>query len=389
MGAVPVQRGVTGMGSIPGAGGHVPPAQTPPAAAADLGVARCQRPLAIAFVACTRNRQLFRHDPSFIYRCENLGLALQAAGHGVTWLHLSSLPLAGRFDVAVFHRPQSSAFFRMALGWLRWRGTLTLADVDDLVFEPEHAAVSPAALNGQLPVEEIRRRFAAHQRALAAFDRLTTSTEPLAAHLRQRFAAARVAVLPNAVHRSWRGLRRGAAAPQPQRPVISYHPGTRSHDRDFALYVPALAEFLARHEDARLEVTGPLQLRLTARPGQIVHRDKLPFGQYHERAQGHWLNLAPLEATPFTRCKSALKTLEAGFWGTPTVGSPIPDASRFAGAGALFAPDAQACHDALLAMLDPGRYRAATQGLPDRVLALADVDAVAQAFVGLVEGVRA
>ena len=85
MGVVPVQRGVTGMGSILGVGCQVlPSAASGSAAGRSIGPESCpsnQRPPAIAFVACTRNRRLFRQDSSFIYRCENLGLALQAAGH--------------------------------------------------------------------------------------------------------------------------------------------------------------------------------------------------------------------------------------------------------------------------------------------------------------------
>jgi hypothetical protein len=60
--------------------------------------------LNIAFLACNRNPQLFWRDPSFVYRCENLGLALQKLGHRVTWLHWSQLRPGQRFDVAVFHR---------------------------------------------------------------------------------------------------------------------------------------------------------------------------------------------------------------------------------------------------------------------------------------------
>jgi hypothetical protein len=339
--------------------------------------------LRVAFVAGNRNPARFREDPSFVYRCENLGLALQAAGHQVHLLHWTALRPAQRFDVVVFHRPRWSLRWRTLLWWLHRCGTTLTADVDDLVFDVALAQYSPGVLNKQVPLQQTQRLFASHCRALACFQRLTVSTLPLAGHVRERFPLARVVVLPNAVHQAWRG---GAADPETNgsRPVVTYLSGTRSHDRDFALYADGVARFLAAHPAARLEVTGPLQFSLPARPGQVVHHPKVPFAQYVERVRSAWVNLAPLEATPFTRCKSALKVLEAGFWGAPTICSPLPDAERFAAAGAVFAANGEECFASLQALLAPSRYAAVTRGLREGVLALADVGRVAESFLQFV-----
>ena len=339
--------------------------------------------LRVAFVACNRNPARFREDPSFIYRCENLGLALQAAGHQVSWLHWTALRPAQRFDVVVFHRPRWSLRWRALMWWLRRCGTTLAADVDDLVFDAALAPHSPGVLNNQVPLKQTQRLFASHFQALACFDRLTVSTLPLSGHVREHFPLARVEVLPNAVHLAWRGVSSGREK-KDARPVVTYFPGTRSHDRDFAVFADGVARFLAVHPEARLEVTGPLQFDLAARPGQVVHQEKVPFSRYAERARSAWVNLAPLEETPFTRCKSALKVLEAGFWGAPTVCSPLPDAERFAAAGAILASDGQACFEALQSLLEPARYAAATRGLAERVLAQADVGRVAEAFLQFV-----
>ena len=56
-------------------------------------------------------------------------------------------------------------------------------------------------------------------------------------------AAARIHWLPNAVHRSWRGLDNPPATDRAE-PVLRYLPGTRSHDRDFALVAPVLSALL-------------------------------------------------------------------------------------------------------------------------------------------------
>jgi hypothetical protein len=340
-------------------------------------------PLHFAFVACNRNAARFREDPSFIYRCENLAAALAAAGHRTSLLHLSAFPWRERVDVALFHRPRLNLRLRAALFLLRRRDGVAVADLDDLVCDEALSRFNPGVLNGQVPERAIRRLYAAHRRALARFDHLTVSTEPLAEEVRSRFPAARVEILPNAVHRSWRNGQEPAPSAEKDR-VITYFPGTRSHDRDFAVYADGVARFLAAHPAARLEVTGPLRFDLPARPGQVVRHEKVPFPRFAERVRGAWVNLAPLEATPFTRCKSALKVLEAGFWGAPTICSPLPDAERFAFAGAIQASDGQACFEALQSLLEPARYAAATRGLPARVLAQADVGRVAEAFLQFV-----
>lgn len=342
-----------------------------------------ERVLSIVFVACNRNPRLFQQDPSFVYRCENLGLALQAMGHRVNWLHWSALAPRQRFDVALFHRPRHSLRWRSLLWWLRRQGTTLIADVDDLIFDSALADHSPGVLNVQVALPKIRQQFAEHFAALGCFDKVTVSTQPLAVHLQRCFPKAAVWVLPNAVHLAWRAANKGCALAARQ-PVVSYLPGTRSHDRDFALYANGVADFLAAHANARFEVTGPLRVDLRARPGQVVHHEKVPFGHYDERVRAAWVNLAPLEATSFTRCKSALKVLEAGFWNIPTVCSPFPDAERFASAGAVFASDGRECFAALQALMAPSEYAVITAGLSARVLAQADVYRVAETFLQFV-----
>lgn len=333
-------------------------------------------------MAGSRNPRLFRQDPAFIYRCENVGLALQERGHRVSWLHWTALRPWQRFDVMVFHRPRYSSAWRALLWWLRRGGATMVADVDDLVFDEALAQHSPGVLNGLVSLSETRRQYVSHCRALACFERICTSTQLLAEHLRRVLPGARVEVLPNAVYLGWRHQVQTRPAKRTQ-PVVTYFPGTRSHDRDFGVYAGGVERFLASHPAARLEVTGPLRFGLSSRPGQIVHQEKVVFARYAGHVRRSWVNLAPLETTPFTRCKSALKVLEAGFWGVPTVCSPLQDAERFASAGAVFAPDGQACYDALQALMDQAHYTTVTRGLSERVLAQADVKRVAEDFIGL------
>lgn len=333
--------------------------------------------LRIAFIACNKNAARFREDPAFIYRCENLGLALKALGHSVWQGHLSRFPWWQHWDIAVFHRPRASWRLGMLQAWLRRRGTLTVADVDDLVFDPGLTSFSPGVANGQVGMEVTRRQFESHRQALASFDRITVSTVPLQQHAERLFPGAQVWRLPNALHWSWLDKDSPASKGLPGK-RIGYMPGTRSHDRDFALVSGALTRLLSRHPDLSLHITGPLEFSVDARPGQVVHQPKRPFDRYHQAFEGLHINLAPLESTPFTACKTAIKVMEAAWWNIPTVCSPLLDAQRYVGAGALLANDDSGFEAELERLLtDVDHYETACRDLRARVLPLSDIRTLA------------
>jgi glycosyltransferase involved in cell wall biosynthesis len=270
---------------------------------------------------------------------------------------------------------------RAMLLLMRRFGKIVVADIDDLICDPGMAGWNPGVMNGQVAPESIRRLYASHRNALERFARITVSTEPLAREVRTRFPNASVCVLPNAVFREWR---EEAESFRPEVGRVTYFCGTRSHDRDFAVAEPGIEAFLAANPAARMEVTGPLRHSLRAREGQVIQRTKVPFAEYAPLFRGAWVNLAPLEDTPFTRCKSALKVLEAGFWGVPTICSPNPDMERYAEAGALTVRTGADWSAPLERLMDPGVYGAVAEGLRERVLALADVDAAAERFLGFI-----
>lgn len=348
---------------------------------------------AVVFVACNKNAARYQDDPSFRYRCDNLAGGLARRGWQVRAVHLSELGpalAAGRPDVLVFHRPIWSLRLAWWLARLRHRPVRLVADVDDLIFDPDLAAYSPAVRNGLDAEGTLRRRFRANRRALTRFPLLTTSTEVLAqalAALPGRPAPAQVLWLPNAVHCRWQDLPAVPASPEP---VLRYLPGTRSHDRDFALIAGVLSDVLRARPQARLDIVGPLSVGLDLPPGQVRLRPRVPFEDYAPCVAGARVNLAPLEDTPFNHAKSALKVIEAGFWGVPTVCSPLPDARRFVGRGACVAASPAEWRHWLTRLLDePDFHAAQVQDLRRRVLAEADIDVQAarwEAALGLGAG---
>ena len=298
--------------------------------------------------------------------------------------HVSTYSPATRADAVVLHRPLYSLRLRWLLRTLRNTGTRVVIDIDDLIFDPAAAGFSPAVVNGILPARKIRRRFGLHGKALAMVDAVTVSTEPLAERVRRLVPGVEVLVIPNSVHVSWTRASSEVSAPATRDKLITYSPGTRSHDKDFREIASAIERFLEAHPETRLQITGHLNHDLHARQGQVVHSPKVPFADYAERVRCGWVNLCPLEPSPFNTCKSAIKVIEAGYWSIPTICSPNPDCERFLEAGAIIASTAQEWFDALEVLLDDTTYSQRVDGLRERTIALADAQTQAKNLVQLV-----
>ena len=329
--------------------------------------------LRIAFVACNRNRNSYRQDPSFTYRCENLGLGLSHLGHEVSHQHIKAYSTKNRHDIVIFHRPSASLRLWSILRSLRRMGVLAVADFDDLVFDKSYASASPGVLNNLVSLRTTRRRFQSHQLAMSWFDAICVSTQPLARHVLKLFPHKQIQVIHNCVHRSWRDSP-VFTGPTKKEKVITYFPGTKSHDRDFAEVQQSLSGFLAAHPEIQLQITGKLSFELSANSGQIRYEDKVTFSEYPKKVRASWVNIAPLENTPFNACKSALKIMETSCWGIPTICSPNADNERFVNAGALIADTPEQWLTHLEGMLDESRYNLVCAQVLDQSLALSNVD---------------
>ncbi len=341
------------------------------------------RYLNISFLACNKNPRIFGCDPSYIYRCNSIGQALEKNSCKVTFNHFKNFHWLYRPDVVIFHRPSASIWLTLLVWWLKIRRVKVFAEFDDLVFDANYCDFSPGLINNLVSLGKTKRKYRNHQNALNLFDFFSVSTEKLRGHLLVLDLKKKIIILPNAVHQSWRKQFDHLPVPNVDwsYPVITYLPGTKSHDRDFQVFAEGITKFLNDHPQVHLQVTGPLEFELAVRPEQIIHREKVPFAEYHQHIADSWVNLAPLEDTPFTRCKSALKVIEAGYWGRPTLCSLIPDAERFIGNGAIPVGSSTELYTELKNLLDPGYYSDYTKDLRQRVLRLADIQQVAQQFL--------
>jgi hypothetical protein len=332
--------------------------------------------LNIAFVSGHPRPWKYRQDGSFIYRCENLGLALRRQGHRVTFTHLNTLLLPLRFDVVVFMRPLLSGRYERVVQRLRRVGAVLLGDFDDLLFDPQFAAFRPAVMNGAAPLERVRAQLERYAQAVHALDGMILSTDELAGRFRAAYPAARNVVIPNAPHQSWLPLRRAAT---PANRVITYFSGTRTHDRDFSLVAGSLERLLGRREDLLLRLVGPVTA--PAASARLERHERVPFARYAQLVRESYVNLAPLEDTPYNRCKSALKVLEGGVLGVPTIASPVGEYLRMRARGVLYASGEEEWLDRLEFACDPEKNAWLAQGMRERILTLADIDAFACEFV--------
>jgi glycosyltransferase involved in cell wall biosynthesis len=164
--------------------------------------------------------------------------------------------------------------------------------------------------------------------------------------------------------------------------AITYFPGTRGHNADFAMIAGAVQHFLANHPEWHLLVAGPLEFKLDVAPHRVRRLERVDFERYHEIVQRGAINLAPLEDSPFNRCKSALKIMEAGFFGIPSVASPIPDAERFAGDGVEFASSTEEWLGALARLADRFPYSDSwREQLRERVVRNASIEREAARWI--------
>ena len=338
----------------------------------------------ISFIATNRREDLFRQDPSYIYRCENLAQALEAQGYQTELIHIKSLSIKSAPRYAVFHRPSDSLKLRWLVKQLKTRGTITIADYDDLIINSDYSSFSPAVRNNILPLKKVKKAFDANRKALKLFDLITTSTEALSAKIKEISPQSRVTTIHNSTHYSWHETSTKEIDNFSEK-KITYFPGTRSHDRDFSLIAPVLESFLKTYPQTKLQITGHLNYKLDIPKSQIIKLPRVSFTDYKNHVRDGSVNLAPLEATPFNACKSALKAIESGYFGIPTICSPNQDYERLTNAGAIIASSNTEWFDTLERLMDPEIYQELTSTIRKNTLKTPDSSIAADEFMNAIQ----
>jgi glycosyltransferase involved in cell wall biosynthesis len=280
--------------------------------------------------------------PGHLYRVERPAAAARASGAEVLVVridevseHLTSVSEA---DALVLWRTPLNDKVAAAVSVARSAQVKIIFDVDDLMVDPSLAKVEviDGIRSQDLPENLVASHFEQIRQAMLAADLCTASTDELARHMQrawkpirtllngfdhQIMAASRLAV------RRWSRERDGLLR-------IGYAGGSRTHQRDFAVCAPAVAEVLRRFPEARLVAfrssDGQRAIldveefpELRGFEDRVEWRNFVPLARLPEEMARFDINLAPLEVgNPFCEAKSELKYFEAALVDVPTIASP-------------------------------------------------------------------
>lgn len=263
------------------------------------------------------------------YRVRHLEEALRQVGTRTVAVSYRDgrLPtLMQQADVVVLQRVPMTVRLWEALADLRLRcpDTPVIFDIDDLIVDVDSAAGAPVLAT--LSPEDQRAWLAGVRRygvTLSVCDAATVSTATIAAEC-ERLGTPAV-VVPNGPGSAQLSLSRAARARVTDgRPRVGYFSGSPTHDADWRLVSPVIAELLAVTPELRLRLVGPVERGADLRG--LEHRIERvplqPWTRLPTLLRDVDVVLAPLVPGPFSDAKSAIKWLEAGLVERPTVLSP-------------------------------------------------------------------
>jgi glycosyltransferase involved in cell wall biosynthesis len=310
------------------------------------------------------------------YRSLHLFEQLRLAGANCALSHLTDARLPALIhsaSIAILHRVSWDGYVEKLLRELRARNALVVMDADDFLYDPSIMRwIDSPDFQDPVRAALYRQELGRHRAALERCDGVTVSTGALAemlapfgkpVHIHRNAFSLEMLARSQQSAQNKIGLR-AACGTQPDRVVIGYASGTRTHDRDFALIRPALVEVMQRNPCVDLWLMGAVD------PGEDwgVLRDRVrtfplvPWRELPERLAMLDINLAPLVAeSPFNQAKSEIKYMEAALVRVPTIASPT-DAFSVAirsGQNGMLAGDPETWRASLEALINHAEARVA------------------------------
>lgn len=278
--------------------------------------------------------------PGHLYRVLR---PIAACGGEAGWMAASEISTRIReieaADILVLWRTPWNEQVAQAVDAARRSGAKIVFDVDDLMIDPDIARldVIDGIRTQHLTEESVRNHYNAVKQSMASADLCLATTEELADQMRRLWMPAQV--LPNGFDHEMLVLARLAVRRRQKQPDdglirIGYAGGSKTHQRDFAVCVDAVAEVLREVPECRLvafrseDGSAPI-LDVEEYPAlrglerQIEWRNFVPPEELPNEVARFDVNLAPLEVgNPFCEAKSELKFFEAALVDVPTIASP-------------------------------------------------------------------
>lgn len=340
-----------GLGSAAKDSGTAAPLSTPPRARPAASEPPTPTAAFVAIQGDTRRDRLRlvyisegHSTPGHLYRVIRPAMAARAMGAETTWMAPSEImtrldQIAAANVLWIWRVPWSDAL-AAAVTAARRGGAKIVFDVDDLMVDPKLAQldVIDGIRTQDLTEDFVRSHYGRIRATMLAADLCVATTDELAAFMRQARMPTRV--LPNGFDYSTLAAsrlavrRRRAAGLGDGLVRIGYAGGTRTHQRDFALCVDAVADILRLHPECRLVAfrsadgsRAVLDVQEFAVLGdlrdRIEWRNFVPLEQLPDEIARFDINLAPLETgNPFCEAKSELKFFDAALVDVPTIASP-------------------------------------------------------------------
>lgn len=293
------------------------------------------------------------NTPGTTYRCYRNAEACIMAGHEAKVINAADIsPDDIRWaDLLILWRVEFSGHILGIVELAKEYGTLTAFDADDIVFKPHFAYIE--IIDGIRTIgtteAETSRTFGNMKQTLMRTDFAVATTQEMREHMAQelipKHAGPLVFTLPNIfdddcvrISRFFSRIQKSNKSDPYIR--IGYASGTRTHQRDFALVIPALLSIFKKRPDVRLvlfrepENHRPI-LHMNEFPelndfqDRIEWRDTVPLKQLPQELARFDISIAPLEAeNVFCNAKSELKFFEAALANVCSVVSPTGPLSR-------------------------------------------------------------
>lgn len=336
----------------------------------------------------------------FRYRVQQKLEQLRHLGSRVEWLSWRDAEACRKAvhfcHVVIFYRVPA---FPDALRTIRYAQALNkvvLFDIDDLIFDGEHYPGAYEKYRDSLSQQEYQGLLNGvdlYRTAMAECTYAIASTSALAEKMDLVVGFGKAFIHRNGLDEP---LMKFLSAPPRRWPrptvTIFYGSGTRTHDADFQVAVPALAQLLTKYPQVRLVLVGPLTMpqELKSFAPQVVRIRFLDHAEvYWELLSQADISIAPLHDGVFEDCKSEIKWLEAACLRVPSVVSATATYREVLenGVDACLAQDSQQWLQSLESLVsDPQKRQMMAQRAYEKALSRYGVVSLSANLQGCLQG---
>lgn len=230
------------------------------------------------------------------------------------------------YDVFIFYRVPIEGPVHDFIGKAKKLNKMVIYDIDDLVFEEsliegksEVAEMNESEM--KIYFDGIRR----HRETMQMCDFGIASTEGIARYMQKYIPTVLVnrnSVPDDLIERSERALKNSRAF-LPNKVVIGYFSGSKTHNDDFLLIEKALMRIFETYENAVLFLVGHLEVSQAMQEykNRIIRHGFVKYADLPKLINKIDINLVPLVASEFNNGKSEIKFTEASLLKKPTIAS--------------------------------------------------------------------